>query len=258
MPRISLSLILFSSAIFAMITFFQLKLEFISAETVEVCLYAPVSLYAMTYGINCLPGKLISDHKNYCRDYLGLTTYPAPIQHVASIKPIFHFAPLIVSLFLIYCLTIEMPSFSLHQIISRLFLFQTLFVLALIDYKHFMLPEEITLPLIVLGLAFAVLGSSDVSLEDAVIGAIFPTSALATAFILIKLVTRKELMGIGDYYIISVLGAWFGMSKLPCIFSMATIVSIAYALLFKTRKIPLGLPLMISAYTVTFVPAITI
>lgn len=256
MPRISLSLFVLSSTTFASILFFQLGGKTLPAEMATLCLYAPASLFATMFGINVLPKKLISNHENYCRSYLGLQDKIKTNQVKVYIQPYHTIAPLAVGLFLSFIIPVTMPELTVEKIIIQIFFFQALFVLACVDCKYFMLPEEITLPLIILGLGLAVSGLSNVSLEEAVMGAIFPASTLATAFTVMKLVTKRELMGIGDYYMISILGSWFGMNKLPSIFIMTTVISIFYAVVLKTRKIPLGLPLALSAYMTTFFPAI--
>lgn len=258
MPRISLSLFVLSSAIFTIFLIFQLGGKTLPTEMATLCLYAPASLFATICGVNILPKKLIFNHENYCRNYLGLQDKVKTTQVMVRIQPYHTIASLALGLFLSFIIPVTMPELSAGRIVIQIFFFQAMFVLACVDYKYFMLPEEITLPLIILGLGIAVLRLGNVSLEEAVMGAIFPASALAVAFTVMKLVTKRELMGIGDYYIISILGSWFGMSKLPSIFIMATVLSILYAVVLKTRKIPLGLPLVISAYLITFIPAITL
>lgn len=257
MPRISLKLFIVASIVYSTILTLQLGGKAKPIEIAVILLYAPASLLAMLYGMNILPGKLISDHNNYCRNFLGLQDKLQAEAEKVSFQPHNNIAPLATILFLSVVIPITMSELTVRQIIIEMFFMQTLFVLAFVDFKYFILPEEITLPLVILGLSVSVLGSSNLSLEESVMGAIFPASALAITFIILKLVTRKELMGTGDYYLISVLGAWFGISKLPSIILMATAISIVYALLFKTRKIPLGLPLVISAYLITFIPGIS-
>ena len=67
-----------------------------------------------------------------------------------------------------------------------------------IDYREQILPDQITLPLLWLGL-FANLNATFVPLNDAVIGALAGYLSLWIVFWLFKLITGKEGMGYGDF-----------------------------------------------------------
>ena len=82
-----------------------------------------------------------------------------------------------------------------------------------------MLPDNITLPLIWLGLLVNTLDLGfGVTLRDAVIGAIAGYLVLWAFYWAFKLATGKEGMGYGDFKLLSALGAWMGwQSLLPTI-----------------------------------------
>jgi leader peptidase (prepilin peptidase)/N-methyltransferase len=86
-----------------------------------------------------------------------------------------------------------------------------------------LLPDDITLPLLWLGLLFN-LGGTYVSLQDAVIGAMGGYLILWSVYWLFKLVTGKEGMGYGDFKLLAALGAWLGWQALPLIVLLSSLV----------------------------------
>ncbi len=98
-----------------------------------------------------------------------------------------------------------------------------LIALTLIDYDHQLLPDEITLPLLWLGLLFNVC-ETYTPLRDAVIGAAAGYLTLWSVFWLFKLATGKEGMGYGDFKLLAALGAWLGWQMLPIIVLLSSVV----------------------------------
>ncbi len=98
-----------------------------------------------------------------------------------------------------------------------------LICLTLIDYDHMLLPDQLTLPLLWLGLLVNINGAI-VPLSDAVIGAVAGYMSLFSVFWLFKLVTGKEGMGHGDFKLVAVFGAWIGWQLLPLLILMASAV----------------------------------
>lgn len=98
-----------------------------------------------------------------------------------------------------------------------------LLALTMIDIDHQLLPDDITLPLLWLGLLFNLWGCF-VPLQDAVIGAIIGYLALWSVYWLFKLVTGKEGMGYGDFKLLAALGAWLGWEALPMIILLSSVV----------------------------------
>ncbi len=98
-----------------------------------------------------------------------------------------------------------------------------LLVLTMIDLDHKLLPDDITLPLLWLGLLFN-LGDTYVSLADAVIGAMLGYLVLWSVYWLFKLLTGKDGMGYGDFKLLAALGAWLGWQALPLIILLSSLV----------------------------------
>ena len=98
-----------------------------------------------------------------------------------------------------------------------------LVVLTAIDLDHQLLPDSLTLPLVWLGLLLNI-DTTFVSLESAVLGAVFGYLCLWAVFWLFKIVTGKEGMGYGDFKLLAALGAWFGLAALPTIVLLSSVV----------------------------------
>lgn len=97
-----------------------------------------------------------------------------------------------------------------------------LLALAAIDIDHKLLPDDITLPFLWLGLAVN-LNSVFTDISSAVIGAIAGYTSLWLVFIVFKLLTGKEGMGYGDFKLFAMLGAWLGWQMLPAIILLASL-----------------------------------
>lgn len=107
-------------------------------------------------------------------------------------------------------------------------LFASIFTLALItltfiDFDTQLLPDDITLPLLWLGLLFNLNGGFT-DLKSAVLGAIFGYLILWSVYWLFKIVTGKEGMGYGDFKLLAAIGAWFGWQMLPAVILLSSVV----------------------------------
>lgn len=119
-----------------------------------------------------------------------------------------------------------------------------LITLTMIDFDHMLLPDQITLPLLWLGLLININGTF-IPLTDAVIGAAVGYMSLFSVFWLFKLMTGKEGMGYGDFKLFAVFGAWLGWQLLPLLILMASVVGaiVGIALmLFKNHQKEQGIP----------------
>jgi leader peptidase (prepilin peptidase)/N-methyltransferase len=98
-----------------------------------------------------------------------------------------------------------------------------LIALAFIDLDTTLLPDDITLPLLWLGLLFNLFGIF-VSLQSAVIGAMAGYLLLWSVYWLFKFVTGKEGMGFGDFKLLAAIGAWLGWEQLPVTILLSSVV----------------------------------
>jgi leader peptidase (prepilin peptidase)/N-methyltransferase len=86
--------------------------------------------------------------------------------------------------------------------------------LAFIDFDTQLLPDDITLPLLWLGLLANAFGVF-VDLRSAVFGAAAGYMILWSVYWAFKLIAKKEGMGFGDFKLLAAIGAWTGWQVLP-------------------------------------------
>jgi leader peptidase (prepilin peptidase)/N-methyltransferase len=115
---------------------------------------------------------------------------------------------------------------------------------AFIDADTTLLPDDLTLPLLWLGLLAALMGYT-VPLRDAVLGAMAGYLSLWTLYWAFKLATGKEGMGYGDFKLLAALGAWMGWKMLIPVALIASVVGIVLALALlgarvRDKHIPFG------------------
>ncbi len=98
-----------------------------------------------------------------------------------------------------------------------------LIALTMIDIDTQLLPDNITLPLLWLGLIVNYFGLFT-TLESALLGAIAGYLSLWSIYWLFKLLTKKEGMGYGDFKLLGALGAWLGWQMLLQIILLSSLV----------------------------------
>jgi leader peptidase (prepilin peptidase) / N-methyltransferase len=118
-----------------------------------------------------------------------------------------------------------------------------LIALTFIDADTTLLPDDITLPLLWLGLGANLIGTF-VPLKDAVIGAIAGYLVLWAVYWLFKLATGKEGMGYGDFKLLAALGAWMGWKALLPIVLLSSLVGAVVGIVLivlarRGREIPI-------------------
>ncbi len=152
----------------------------------------------------------------------------------------------------IECLTLVLTlllyyyfGWSIYFIFSVVLLW-SLIVLAFIDLNTYLLPDCITIPLVIIGL----IGNSYsmfVPFREAMLGAILSYllfDVLARIFYKIR---KIEVLGRGDFKLIAVLGAWFGFGMIPGIILLASVTGLVVGFVYivaakqpLTSRIPFG------------------
>jgi leader peptidase (prepilin peptidase)/N-methyltransferase len=123
---------------------------------------------------------------------------------------------------------------------AALLLTWMLIALSGIDIDHQLLPDNMTLPLLWLGLLLSLAADPRAS----IIGAVAGYLSLWSVYHAFRLLTGKEGMGYGDFKLFAALGAWLGWQMLlPIIllaaFSGAVIGILMIALRGRDRNIPI-------------------
>ena len=109
------------------------------------------------------------------------------------------------------------------QSIAGIFLTWCLVSLIFIDIDKMLLPDQITLPLLWIGLLLSI-NHTFVSPVDAILGAALGYLSLWTVYWLFKLLTGKEGMGYGDFKLLAALGTFVGWQHLPIVILLSSFV----------------------------------
>ena len=132
-----------------------------------------------------------------------------------------------------------------------------LLALAAIDFRHFLLPDFLTMPLLAAGLAIAAALEPE-TLEAHVIGAV-------AGFLFVVLVRqgywllrRREGIGVGDAKLLGAAGAFVSWEGLPSVVLIAAVAALAGALLRPRRggsisltdRVPFGAALCLGTWIV--------
>src|SRR5258705_13513524 len=112
---------------------------------------------------------------------------------------------------------------------AALFVWFTI-ALAFIDQEAGLLPDDLTLPLLWVGLIVNLRGSF-VPLPEAVVGAVAGYLSLWLVFWAYKLATGKDGMGYGDFKMNAAVGAFLGWKMLPLVILLSSIVGLAFGAL---------------------------
>jgi leader peptidase (prepilin peptidase) / N-methyltransferase len=112
-----------------------------------------------------------------------------------------------------------------------------LVALTFIDWDTTLLPDDITLPLVWLGLIVAALRlNPEVGLTASLWGAVAGYLSLWSVYWLFKLITGKEGMGYGDFKLFAALGAWFGWQALIPIILLASVIGAVVGIALKMKS----------------------
>ncbi|TAL93294.1 MAG: prepilin peptidase [Rhodanobacter sp.] len=120
--------------------------------------------------------------------------------------------------------------------LAGLLLTWVLIAAAGIDFRTQLLPDQLTLPLLWLGLLLS-LPPMFVGAQAAIIGAAIGYVSLWSVYWAFKLLTGKEGMGHGDFKLLAALGAWMGpVALLPTILLSSLIGALVGGSLIALRK----------------------
>ncbi len=98
-----------------------------------------------------------------------------------------------------------------------------LVALALIDLDTWQLPHGLTWPLIAVGLLVSVSGRGPASGTSSALGAAVGFAAFGGIWLLGEKVLHRELMGLGDAFLLAGIGAWLGLAALLPVVLLASV-----------------------------------
>ena len=134
------------------------------------------------------------------------------------------------------------------QLAAALVFTWTLIALTVIDLRDTLLPDDLTLPLMWIGLALSTLGVF-VGMSASIWGAIAGYLSLWSIYHLFRIITGKHGMGYGDFKLMAALGAWFGAAALPLMLLLSSLVGATVGVgLIVFRKHDRNLPIPFGPY----------
>jgi leader peptidase (prepilin peptidase)/N-methyltransferase len=132
--------------------------------------------------------------------------------------------------------------------ILLIILFLTFIIIFFIDLKHFIIPNSLTFPMMVLGF----IKSFDQNLIslfpnyfNSLLGGILGYGIIWSIIFFYKLTRNKEGMGLGDAKLLAVIGFWFGWIAIPFVIfssSIVALISVIPSLLNKSKKLSSEIP----------------
>lgn len=135
-----------------------------------------------------------------------------------------------------------------------------LWIVSWIDAQHYLIPDKISFPLIIIGLVFHLI-THKLPIPQSLIGGLIGYGALRLIFEIHFRLTGRQGMGFGDMKLFAAIGVWLGGYALPHVLLIACVTAIVWVLLSRLIKpqlsvVPLGPFLSVGAAIVLFYPRI--
>ena len=115
----------------------------------------------------------------------------------------------------------------------------TLLALAWIDARHFLLPDVLTLPLLLAGLAVCAT-LEPWALQNHLLGAVLGYAGLRAVALAYRALRGRDGLGAGDAKLFAACGAWLGWAALPDLLLLAALLGLATAAALRLRGHAVG------------------
>lgn len=122
------------------------------------------------------------------------------------------------------------------QLLAGLIFISLILVLIVIDFNTMILPDQLTLSLLWLGIIINYHGLFAGNLQNAILGAIGGYSFLWLTYWIFKLITHREGMGYGDFKLLAAILAWFGIYQIFTVLILASLTGIIYYTILKVLQ----------------------
>lgn len=132
-----------------------------------------------------------------------------------------------------------------------LYFIWSLLLLTEIDYRMYLLPDILTIPLLIIGFVCAVLVCGWVCPAESALGALvgYFLPVIASLFLVWK---DKDMFGGGDIKLLAAVGAWVGADKLIYVILTAVVIFGLYTLLRRQRSGAFGPAIALAAIIIAF------
>ncbi len=128
-------------------------------------------------------------------------------------------------------------------------------IILFIDLFHKIIPDKLSLPLLIVGLLFSFLPASDIGLKAALIGAGFGFFLFLVTAVAFEKITKKESLGGGDIKLIAAIGAFLGFFGIVFTIILGSILAMLFLLISKhdrQKEFPFGPYLLLASLLYIF------
>ena len=122
-------------------------------------------------------------------------------------------------------------------------------IIFFIDLKHFIIPNELTFPLMIIGFIKSFYPNLDQTIFpnyiNSILGGLAGYILIWLVIIIYEKIRKKEGMGLGDAKLLAAIGFWFGWVSIPFTIFISSFVALIFvipSLLNKTRKVSSQIP----------------
>ncbi len=215
--------------------------------------FANVCIYRLPKNQSVIKGRSFCPHckkKIQWFDNIPALSFILLIGKCRNCKKSINLQYLIVELLSIFSFVAIYHFFGL-TVTSLLLLILSIFfiIIFFIDLKHFIIPNELTFPLMIIGF----IKSFDPNLNTTIfpnyiyslIGGVFGYLIIWSIIYFYKKIRNKEGMGLGDAKLMAVIGFWFGWTSIPFVIFISSAVALIFvipSLINKSRKMSSEIP----------------
>ena len=137
------------------------------------------------------------------------------------------------------------------SVTTLLFIVLSIFfvIIFFIDLKHFIIPNELTFPLMFIGFVKSFYPNLNLdifpNLINSLVGGIVGYVIIWIIIFLFEKIRKKEGMGLGDAKLLSAIGFWFGWVSVPMIIFFSSFIGLLYvlpSLINKTKNLSTSIP----------------
>ena len=122
-------------------------------------------------------------------------------------------------------------------------------IIFFIDLKHYIIPNELTFPLMAIGFLKSFVPNLNQTIFpnyiNSLIGGIIGYGIIWLIILLYKKIRNKDGMGLGDAKLLAVIGFWFGWISIPFVIFLSSVIALIIVipdLLKKSKKLSSQIP----------------
>ena len=186
--------------------------------------------YFINLIVNKLPQKLNKNWEKQARSYLKAKNHiTSNLKNKDNHQK--YLQSLQITMLIFASLILSLHTYTNNFTILMAVLFSlTVTILSFIDYAHQILPDELTIPLLWIGLLIN-LNTTFCDINAAILGGISGYCSLWLIANIYYLITKKIGLGNGDFKLFAATGAWLGYEKLPIILLISSILALCYGII---------------------------